>query len=234
MSVLDPNVVPGATLTGRPAGRPRRQRRATPPARTSTSSSSRRPPGRSRRPGSSPSPARRSPGRTPGRSTGRPGARVRGGADAGIPRQAARLPGDPAARLRHPAVVYFSHAGGLGSVADLPTRGGMAARLRAHLPRVALFVLAGTRRDGDADLRRRAKAQLDAARTATDGRADAAARRPGRARTRRSSSRRGRSRTPASPGACSARCTATPRTPSPRSRRPPGHACSTPARRSSR
>ena len=37
----------------------------------------------------------------------------------------------------------FQPRWGLGSVADLPTRRGMASRLRAHLPRVALFVLLG-------------------------------------------------------------------------------------------
>src|SRR6185437_3568416 len=67
-----------------------------------------------------------------------PGPRLRAGRRRGSP----GFPGASAAGSL-PCGGLFQPLGGLGSVEDLPTREGMALRLRAHLPRVALLVLLG-------------------------------------------------------------------------------------------
>ena len=203
LSVLDPNVVAGRDAHGRRAGRPRRRDR------------------RRHRPASPPpAPARdrvaaagglvpvlrrqglHLVGRRPERRSG-PCARLRG-APTPAPARSTAAPSSRwfrRRRLRPPPWSYFSHAGGLGSVAVLPTRDGMAPRLRAHLPRVALLVLVGLAATATLTYAAGQPGSVDArVRDVTT----APQRRRSSSRTsatRPSSSPRGRSRTPASPGA---------------------------------
>ena len=70
----------------------------------------------------------------------------------------------------------------LGMEPNLPTRRVMAPRLRAHLPRVAFFVLLGLAATATLDLCRGTPARLDASRL-DHGRSGTAARRPRRAQS---------------------------------------------------
>ena len=151
-----PAVVPARR--SRPASRSASSARpATPPAPTSTCSSSPRPRGRSRRPGSSPSPAGPSAGRTATR------ARRRTGRSPSWPPPRACLRRPPFSRSSRPRINLppwcISAARGLRFRARFADNRGDGLLAACPSAPSGSFRAAGTRRDGGVDLRRRAPGQ---------------------------------------------------------------------------
>ena len=130
----------------------------------------------------------------------------------------------------HPRSGVF-HPRRLGSAPDLPTRVEMASRLRAHLPRVALFVLLGLA--ATATLTYAAGRQLSSTPAASTTAAPTPPLVVPDVRNQAFVFAKGTLEDAGFAWRVPAPCTATPRTRLPRSLRPPARACSTRARRSS-